>query len=227
MSDCIHPYRRRLAPDAVLCLACGRIVTQRPVQKEDAPVRMPPVIYDLTYRLWNEIRPWKLIPFKVPQQYGWYISMLKGVRYLVMPIFDKDQPVFYSARRLEDSTTAPKYMTHPGRAKRLWQSGKLGDIVLCAEGIADAAYLSLIAPSVALLGSYGEITPYITPNRRFLLLMDGDEAGIKAAFRIVQKLKKAGHVKSNVVILPPGADPTDYPVSTLKKMIRAHTGVVI
>ena len=218
---CSHPYLKKLSPDASVCTECGMIIKKQGRIYDITPLQMPPVVYILTPERWEEIKPWPLMPFKIVKKYGWYISFIYGRQYLVMPVFEKGEgPVFYSARCIEkDCPKKYKYNTPENRERRMWTSGRLGKVVLVGEGIADAAYLSQLAPSLALLGSHGEL------SRPVITITDGDQAGIEAAFKIQQALKAKGIVGSNAVMLPPGKDPTDLTLAELRKIIKAQTGV--
>lgn len=216
---------RKLAPDAMVCLECNAVIKKQGKLYDTSPLQMPPVIFDLTPEFWEQIKPWPRMPFKIARTFGWYVSMLYGRFYLVMPVFEKGKgPVFYSARCVvwggQDCPKKYKYTTPENRERKMWASGGKGKYVLVGEGVADAAYLSQIAPSVALLGSYGELS-----LRKPLLVMDGDAKGIEAAFRIMQLLRKKGVVAGNVVTLPPGKDPTDLTLEQLRRLIKAQTGV--
>lgn len=225
---CTHPYAKKLSLGMLVCLTCGQPVPKKDLTGPEDALQMPPEIILINERYWKLINPWPLIPFKIAKKYGWYVTMMGADEYLVMPVYDeKGEPVFFSARRLTNKG-GPKYRTHKGRRKRLWTSGSLNKgVVLIAEGIADAAYLSQLAPSVALLGSYGNLDTIVKPNRTFVVIMDGDVKGVEAAFRVVQELRKQGHVLSNTASLPYGTDPTDHSLSALRILIRAQTGVKI
>lgn len=233
---CNHAYVRRLAPDTFVCLDCGSVIKPKDKIYETAPLSTPPYIYQLTEDYWKARNPWLNIPRELALKYRWYGSIIYGREYLVMPIYDhatSSEPVFYSARCLTECETAPKYSTPLGYRRVIWKSwefgvpaeqtnddGKLMSPILVGEGVADAAWLSQIAPSVALLGSHGEL------DRPFILILDGDERGITAAFQIVQNAKRRGLVESKTVTLPPGRDPTDISILDLKALIYDQTGVL-
>lgn len=213
-----HAYIRKIAPDKAICLSCGHWVDLKATKQNTLPLVMPPVLYMLDKYVWKSWNPWPRIPFSVAEKYGWYGSVIGMDDYLVMPVFRNKLPVGYSARRITDNG-GKKYTVPTGRIKYPWQSrDKLIPPVLVGEGVADAAYLSQLANSVALLGTYGSFEfPVIT-------VMDGDDAGIASSFRIVQEQKKNGFVESQAVLLP-GGDPTDYDVQELRRMIFDQTGV--
>lgn len=163
--------------------------------------------------------------------------MIYNREYLVMPIYRPDvssEPVFYSARCLtdckhSDGFVPPKYSYPLNRKKEIWRSwdfaGESASVpinkhVLVGEGVADAVWLSQLGPSVALLGSHGDL------DRPFILVLDGDERGITAAFDIVQTAKRKGLVDAKTVVLPHDLDPTDVSVKDLQKMILEQAGVI-
>lgn len=226
---CSHPYVHRVN-DGLLCLDCGAVIKPQEKVYSTEPLVMPPFIFQLTEAYWKDRNPWR-ISRKMALKYRWYGSIIYNREYLVMPIYDhaaSSEPVFYSARCLTECETAPKYDTPKDYKRVMWKSWEFvdlssptdGDYVLIGEGVADAAWLSQLGPSIALLGSHGEL------NRPFILVLDGDERGINAAFEIVQEAKRAGLVDAKTVVLPAGADPTDVPVDELRSIIFEQTGVL-
>jgi hypothetical protein len=221
---CSHPYLKKLGPGKSVCLECGEVVIPGKADhpKDAEELVLPPVVYLIDASLWKTINPWPLMPYSIPKKYRWYVSFIYGRQYLVMPVYDKGEAVFYSARCIEkDCPKKYKYLTPEGRSRRMWQSGVKGRYkkVLYGEGIADAAYLSLIAPSSALMGCSGVLVAGA------ILILDGDIKGIEAAFKLVQEARLRGVVDSQVVTLPPGTDPTDLPLSALRKIIKEQTGI--
>lgn len=219
---CVHAYRKPTGGLLWFCYDCRQMfIPQTTAKMEAAAIAMPPVIWDITERLWQEIRPWPLMPFKIVKRYGWYISMLHGHQYLIMPIVRNKQAVFYSARLLDKVKGAKKYDYPSGATKTCWLSNeKLLSPVFMAEGVADAAYLSLVGSSVAVLGNYygGSLDEQLT-GKRVIIALDGDAVGFTSAVRIADKIRKiASHV--NVLQLPDNADPTDIELPQLKKMIK-------
>lgn len=214
-----HAYVRKIAPDKAICLDCGRFLDLKAKNENKGPLIMPPLLYDFDKYTWPMWNPWPNISLKLAEKYGWYGSVIGMDDYLVMPIFRRKLPVGYSARRITNNG-GKKYRLPKDRAKYIWQSSdSLRLPVLVGEGVADAVWLSQLGSSVALLGSYGEI-----PELPIITVMDGDEKGIEAAFRIVQEQKKKGIVGAQAVILP-GGDPTDYTLKELSKIITDQTGV--
>lgn len=219
--QCSHPYIKKLGPGKLLCLECGEVIEKQIKVYDTSVLQMPPVIYGITEALWNQIKPWPLMPFALVKKYGWYVSFLYGRQYLIMPVFRNKKPVFYSARCLEKCEKRFKYSYPENREKAPWKSPKKGrsKYVLVGEGLADAAYMSQLATARALLGSYGELPEHV------IIIMDGDIKGIEAAFRIVQTMRKQGIVDALTVMLPPGKDPTDMPLAELRKIIYEQTTV--
>lgn len=215
---CSHSYSRPVG-DYYVCYSCGEIFKK--TKPHMMVAEMPPVIYRLDRSIWKDITPWPNISYEVANRYGWYITVIRNDDYLVMPVFEKKNPIFYSARRLTDNGGL-KYMTPKGVQKRIWKSkDRLKSPILLAEGIADAAYLSQLSDSVAVLGSYGDIAFPV------IIMFDADTHGIDAAFRLLEKQQKNGIFGSKVVILPDGGDPTDYSLPDLRKIIKERVGVLL
>jgi DNA primase len=189
-----------------------------------APITLPPVIFGITERLWKERAPWPLIPYKLVKKYGWYISMLHGREYLIMPIIRKKESVFYSARLLGELEGAKKYDYPKGATKTYWQSKTtLSNPVFLAEGVADAAYLSQLGSSVGLLGNYydGSLDEQLK-NKHVIIVLDGDAVGFVSAVRILKYLHKVT-LHASILRLPDGKDPTDIELPKLKKLIKEQT----
>jgi hypothetical protein len=221
---CGHAYARRLNVKEMLCSACGAIFSANAkIHPEDeAGLVMPPVIYAMNEQMWKLHRPWPLIPVRMAIKFGWYFTLLHGVLYLVMPIVWKGRkPVSFSARKLEPEKLGLKYIVPKGRIRRAWLSesstallGSYGNIGMLiergakyvAEGVADAAWLS-----------------QLPVPKRFRIVMDGDVKGVEAAFSTLQEFKLRG-VFPQVVMLPPGLDPTDVPLVSLRRIIKQQTG---
>ncbi len=182
-----------------------------------------PLHYYLTEETWKRYRPkgWSRIPFKIAKKYGWYISVTTTGEYLVMPILRASRPVFESARRLTGDGS--KYIYPKGVDKHVWLSGKIGNVALIAEGVADAAYLSQLGSSIALLGSFvGPEVVTLTKKKGVstLLLFDGDIKGREATIKALTLLPWA-----KPVFLPEDKDPTDLSLNALRKLILKQTGV--
>lgn len=223
---CTHAYARKIAPDKLVCLDCGEFFAPSTKKPTGETIVLPPNVFGLDKRLWKDINPWPLMPFEVAHKYEWYVSLIYGAQYLVMPVVIKDKPVFYSARLLEKGRPLPKYTTPEGVGKSYWRSIHNGDTTIYfSEGVADAAYLSQLGSSVAVLGSYYDGSlDHLLKNKRIIVVMDGDAKGIESAFSIAQSFKKKGFVKVNAVILPAGKDPTDIPKGQLKRIVAQQVG---
>jgi 5S rRNA maturation endonuclease (ribonuclease M5) len=226
MPTCTHPYAKRISPDKLICLDCGVFFNPATKKPTGETITLPPNIYGIDQAFWKAINPWPLMPYEIAHKFEWYVSLIYGARYLVMPVLIKDKPVFYSARLLEKGRPLPKYTTPEGVGKTYWTHlDKRDKTIFLAEGIADAAYLSQLGSSVAVLGSYydGSLDALLK-NKRLIIVMDGDARGVEAAFKIAQSFKKKGHVNVNAVILPSGQDPTDLTKAQLKRTISKQVG---
>jgi hypothetical protein len=203
------------------CLGCKTVVEVKE-EKTTNELVMPPRIFEITEALWKIISPWPLLPFPLVECNGWYISMINGLQYLIMPIRKAngdDTCIFFSARKLSKED-GQKYLYPTGVAKSYFVSMQKPekDVIVICEGVADAVYCSPIGTSVALLGVYynGSLG-YLFDNRDVAFCLDGDSAGLLAAMRIMGEIKNAKSKK--LVLLPEGADPTDIPIEELKKLI--------
>ncbi len=216
---CNHAYTRKISPDKAICLDCGRLLELHGKNRDkDKPLVMLPHLYTFDNYTWSKWNPWPLIPLRIAEKYGWYGSVHGMDDYLVMPIFRNGLPVNYSARRITNNG-GKKYLVPADRTRYMWQStDKLTPPVLVGEGVADAAWLSGIRNSVALLGNSGDL------DMPLVIMLDGDSKGIEGAFRIFENQRKRGLFGSSVVVLSAG-DPTDYTIQELKQIIRDQTGV--
>jgi hypothetical protein len=178
-------------------------------------VIMPPRIYELTETRWKQITPWKRISFNTTQKYGWYVSLIGQGEYLIMPITRHQENLFYSARRL--SGQGLKY-NYPKGVKRIpWvSSDDLPEPVVICEGVADAAHVSSICSSVALLGNYlGDDLQRTLHGKECIVALDGDPVGIVSAVSVSSRLPS-----SRVVVFPNGTEPTDYTVEQVKDILQ-------
>jgi DNA primase len=180
---------------------------------------LPPEIYGITARLWKMLSPWPLLPFETAKKYGWYITIIGMDDYLVMPVYRNGKPVFYSARNLSNNG-GPKYSYQKGAKREYWTSNDIleSPVVIC-EGVADAAYTSNIADSVALLSNWynGSLDDALA-GKRVILALDGDVAGFTGAVRIAHQLRRVTQ-DVKVLGLPDGLDPTDIALPELKEML--------
>ena len=156
MAECPtnHAYKLKMGP-LLYCVSCKQYFDgAQETAKEYIPCVMPPKVYTITEKVWEKIAPWPLIPYWLVQKYDWYISLLKGSEYLIMPCISAGTSVYFSARKIDDGP-GPKYYYQKGAKKIYWQSNDFpNDIVLIGEGVADAIYLSQFGSSIGILGSY-------------------------------------------------------------------------
>jgi hypothetical protein len=203
------------------CLQCKQFIKAEEVQDKCEEPKLPPEIFGISERLWKTVSPWPLMPFETAKKYGWYITIIGLDDYLVMPIWRNGEAVFYSARNLSNNG-GPKYNYQKGAKREYWTSRDTMEspIVIC-EGVADAAYVSNVADSIALLSNYYNNSLNSTlAGKRVIVALDGDTVGITSAFTIAKQLK--GLVKSvSVVTLPDGLDPTDLELPALKELLCA------
>lgn len=240
MSDCIHPYAKPLAvPGLYQCSVCGEMFSkqEKTVKHKVENWPMPGVHYAFNTGgvLWTNTQMklaeqgstgWMNIPLKIVLKYGWYISVIGMDDYLVMPVTRKKLNVFYSSRRLTNNG-GPKYKYPPCGmdCKRVWTSSDvLGDPVALAEGVADAAYVSELLDSIALMGSFLSQEVFdLVKGRTVLVMMDGDMKGIGATTKILQELKGAKIVIP--VFMPEEKDPTDLSYTKILREIKFQAGI--
>jgi hypothetical protein len=215
---CPHSY---VIPHGIFmyCLLCHQLMpAELDFTRKYVEAIMPPRIFDITEPLWNKIRPWERIPFSLVTKYAWYISVINSLEYLVMPIFRMGKPMFFSARKISEKTGL-KY-SYPQDAKKLhWLSDDnlTSPIVIC-EGVADAAYVSLIHNSIALLGNFydGSLDEQLKGND-VLIALDGDSVGVYSAMEIYKHLAPLANVK--VIVFPDEKEPPDYEVEELRGIL--------
>jgi len=205
------------------------------VKKKPKIDRMPDKVEDLTARKWNKVRPWKNIPFSCADKFGFYLAALHGrVRqekdsfvnydgmYLIMPIFRGGEAVSFSARLLAGGDHSPKYVIPTNVQKSYWLSKeplKAKTVFVC-EGIADAAYLSEIGDSVALLGvNYDGSLDDALRSKSVIIALDGDTIGAVQGMKLAYSLSDRGCKGVRILPLAPGTDPTDYSHDALKKLL--------
>lgn len=173
----------------------------------------------------------KKVPLKSAVQSGLVIAKQEGRGYydrfrerIMFPIFNiNEQVVGFGGRVMDD--TLPKYINSPetelfnkrsslyglNRAKKACRAN---DSVFIVEGYFDVLSMHQVGidHTVATLGT-GLTQEHIRILkgfcRRFFLVYDSDEAGVKATERIVGNLVKE-NVEARVVPLPGGSDPDSF-----------------
>lgn len=177
---------------------------------------MPPAIFNITEPLWKDVSLWKRIPYKIVEKYAWYISVINSLEYLIFPVTRQGNSIFYSARKLS-SGEGLKYI-YPKNVKRSpWISddGLSEPIVIC-EGVADAAYTSQLASSIALLGNYYDVSlDEMLKGKKVILALDGDTIGLISSIRIYSYLQKLCNV--SIHTFPENKEPVDFELSELKE----------
>lgn len=217
-ANCTHSY---IIPQGVYmyCLLCHTLLPELEYTRKYVETIMPPRIYDITEELWTRIRPWSKLPYQLVTKYAWYISLINSLEYLVMPIFRMGNATFFSARKISE-TEGLKY-TYPLGAKKLpWISSDVfGGTVVITEGVADAAYCSLVSSSVALLGNHydGSLDNNLRA-KRVVVALDGDVVGISSAVGIYNYLAPMCDVE--VVTFPDGKEPVDFELPELKEILH-------
>jgi DNA primase len=149
---------------------------------------------------------------------------------IIFPIFNRSSQVIgFGGRVIDDSDPRnAKYLNSPetpvyNKSRSLYGLNRAKDkcreykTVFIVEGYFDLLALQQhnIINSVATLGT--SLTPdhililrgYIGKTGKVILLYDSDEAGLRAAYRSIEKFDK-GYVDANIMVLPDGYDPDSY-----------------
>ena len=218
VSGPLHRWSSSVGKDNLYwCLICKEVFEH--IEDDSQELHMPPIMYWLTPELWKRVRPWPKISFEITELYKWYISMIGFDNYLIMPIIREGKEVFYSARRLTDCGGL-KY-AYPKGVKRIpWvSSDDLKSPVILCEGVADAAYLSPLYSSVALLGNYyNTVLDPLLKDKDIVVMLDGDAVGISSAMKVATEITVAK--SSKIALLENNFDPTDLRYSQITQLVR-------
>jgi len=195
--------RQTFASTGQGALESGSMVIDRPEEPFVLPVESRPL---LTI---DWLERWPNITQEMTKKYGWYVSEIHGLEYLVMPITRGGQAVFYSARAFDKK--APKKYHYPQGVKReYWLSSdqlERSPIFLC-EGVADAVALSQYGSSVGLLGGfYDGRLDGLLKGRKVIVAFDGDFQGYCLGVQVASKI--AGICQVSICIIY-GKDPTEW-----------------
>lgn len=144
---------------------------------------------------------------------------------VVVPIFDVNRKVIAFGARALEKDAIPKYINSPESSifsKRFSLFGidrARRDIVeknevYIVEGYFDliALYMKGIRNVVSTLGTSiteGQLSKVRNYTDNVTLMLDGDEAGIKSALRLIETLSEMD-INGNMVVLPQGHDPDSY-----------------
>jgi len=211
------------------CWKCGAIekmrgiISTEPVIKEYLPVAMPSQYCLLTRRLWKQINPWPLLEFYEAKKFGFYPAMINNAFYIVMPILRKDKPVSYTARLVGERQDRPKHVIPKRSKKEYWLSNdelrsKEGRIFI-SESIPDAAHLSQLGASVALLGIYydGSLN-HLFKGKDIVVALDSDGPGIANSWHV--SIACNGYRNLHFLRDSDDRDPKNIPLSELKKILK-------
>jgi DNA primase len=93
-------------------------------------------------------------------------------------------------------------------------------ITECPWGVMRLHQLNI--PAVALLGIQlpGSLCALFETVKDIVLMLDGDDAGIKATRRIKMALQSTGKNNIHPIYLPPGADPDDLTDDELRAEVK-------
>jgi len=152
----------------------------------------------------------------------WYVSIIKGIRFLVLPVYRNSKMVFWTARNLDSND--PKYLSAHGSKKQYWLSDEkypTGDLFI-AESIVDACYLSHLGQSVGLLGtSYNcSLDNWMKSAKRIIVCFDADPPGRIQGMLLARYLRDMDICKDiKILSLPDGTDPVDMKLDDLKTLV--------
>jgi DNA primase len=144
---------------------------------------------------------------------------------IIVPIFEVNKKVIGFGARAMEKDAIPKYINSPESSvfsKRFSLYGvdkakkpiAENNEVFIVEGYFDliALYMSGVRNVVSTLGTSiteGQLSKLRNYTENITLMLDGDEAGIKSALRLIGTLSEMG-INGNMVILPDGHDPDSY-----------------
>lgn len=144
---------------------------------------------------------------------------------IIIPIIDVNKRIIGFGGRTIDKDGFPKYVNSPESAVFSKRATLFGidktrkyitekDEVFIVEGYFDfiALYINGFRNVVATLGTAiteGQISKLRNYTENITLMLDGDEAGIKSALRLIELFGEMG-VNGRMVVLPEGHDPDSY-----------------
>ncbi|HEY3275757.1 MAG TPA: DNA primase [Syntrophorhabdaceae bacterium] len=144
---------------------------------------------------------------------------------IIVPIIDVNKKVIGFGGRAMEKDAIPKYINSPestvfskryslfGLNKARKAIGEKNEVFI-VEGYFDliALYMKGIENVVATLGTSiteGQLSKLRNYTDNITLMLDGDEAGIKSALRLIETLSEM-EINGNMVVLPADHDPDSY-----------------
>ena len=144
---------------------------------------------------------------------------------VVIPIFDVTRKVIGFGARAMEKDAIPKYINSPESSVFSKRFSLYGidkakkhiaeeNEVFIVEGYFDliALYLSGIRNVVSTLGTSiteGQLSKLRNYTDNITLMLDGDEAGVKSALRLIGTLSEMD-INGSMIVLPEGHDPDSY-----------------
>jgi DNA primase len=144
---------------------------------------------------------------------------------VIIPIFDVTKKVIGFGARAMEKDAIPKYINSPESSVFSKRFSLYGidkakkhitekNEVFIVEGYFDliALYLSGIKNVVSTLGTSiteGQLSKLRNYTDNITLMLDGDEAGVKSALRLIGTLSEMD-INGNMIVLPEGHDPDSY-----------------
>jgi DNA primase len=144
---------------------------------------------------------------------------------VTIPIFDVNRKVIGFGARAMEKDAIPKYINSPESSvfsKRFSLYGvdkakkpiAESNEVFIVEGYFDLIALSMngVKNVVSTLGTSitdGQLSKLRNYTENITLMLDGDEAGVKSALRLIGTLSEM-EINGNMVVLPDGHDPDSY-----------------
>jgi DNA primase len=144
---------------------------------------------------------------------------------IIIPIFDVNKKVIGFGARAMEKDAIPKYINSPEStvfSKRFSLFGidkakkhiTAKNEVIIVEGYFDlmALYMKDVRNVVSTLGTSiteGQLSKLRNYTENITLMLDGDEAGVKSALRLIETLSEMD-INADMVVLPEGHDPDSY-----------------
>ncbi len=144
---------------------------------------------------------------------------------IVIPIFDVNRKVVGFGARAMEKDAIPKYINSPESSVFSKRFSLFGidkarkhitekNEVFIVEGYFDliALYMNGVKNVVSTLGTSiteGQLSKLRNYTDNITLMLDGDEAGVKSALRLIETLSEMD-INAHMVVLPDGHDPDSY-----------------
>lgn len=179
------------------------------------------------------------IPGRIIQEFEAFKTSDMGMENrIVFPIRDATNRVVAFQGRYTHTSAPPKYLVYPAKTSLPWFPNQYkinpddGTIIL-VEGLKDALYLRGVGLEnvVCIFGTksvnYDNIVEHITPYilkgvYRVVLLMDGDDAGRRAADHIEKCISRKTDLETIIYSLEDGLDPASMTLKQIQTLTKVY-----